>query len=205
MRAILWLAALAFAPASMAATLEGHGDLHGGVSVGMAVSDLPTSGYKDFVCVAPKDKALSGFTDYKTCDAGADGLRPMRVAIDEPGEDESLVAGHPVDLTLSFDDRGRLARIVIVTKSKGPMFMRKKAFLLGVQAKARYGEDGWDCKELPLAADEEPLGPTSVKEHCEKTEGERKLIVDRSLYRKVGADAKNFTSESHVIIDWASK
>jgi hypothetical protein len=205
MRAILWIAALAITPAAAATTSEGHGDLRGGVSVGMAVAELPKGGYKDFACVAPKDKALSGFADYETCDSGADGLRPMRVVIDEPGEDESLVAGHPVDLTLSFDDRGRLARIVIVTKSKGPMFIRKKAFLLGLQARARYGVEGWDCKELPLAADEEPLGPTSVKEHCEKTTGERKLIVDRSLYRRVGADVKSFTSESHVIINWASK
>lgn len=205
MRAILWVLALAFAPAAMAAASDGRGDLRGGVSVGMAVADLPSNGYKGFACVTPRDKAVSGFADYKVCDVGEDGLRAMRVAIDEAGEDESLVAGHPVDLTVAFDNGGRLARIDIVTKSKGPMFLRKKAFLLGMQARARYGEDGWNCQELPLTADEEPLGPTSVKEHCEKTAGDRKVIVDRRLFRKVGSDAKSFTSELHVVIDWASK
>jgi hypothetical protein len=199
----LFLSATAVALCLSAALAEGHGDLRGGVSAGMMQAEMPTQGYKDFACVAPKDKKLSGFADWRSCEADADNLREMRVAVDEPGQDDTLVAGHPVDVTLGFDDKGRLARIVIDTKPKGPMFLRKKAFLLGLQARARYGDDGWDCKQSPLGADEEPLGATSVKEHCVKTAGDRRITVDRSLYRKVGADAKAFTSESRVTIDWA--
>ena len=199
--AFVLLAGLGLASASAAE----HGDLRGGVNVGMTAADLPASGYKDFACVAPKDKNLAGFADWKTCEPGADGLRALHAAIDEPGADDTLVAGHPVNLTLGFDDSGRLARIDIETKSKGPMYLRKKAFLLGLQARARYGEAGWDCQEVPLSADEEPLGPTSVKEHCAKTAGERRITVDRALYRRVGAEAKAFTSESHVVIDWTAK
>jgi hypothetical protein len=191
--------ALSVSPAFAAAS----GDLRGGVNVGMMETELPADGYKAFACVAPKDKALSGFADWKTCEVDTDSLREMRVAVDEPGQEDTVVAGHPVDLTLGFDDAGRLARIVIDTKPKGPMYLRKKAFLLGLQARARYGDDGWDCKQSPLGADEEPLGQSSIKEHCVKTSGDRRITVDRSLYRKVGADAKAFTSESRVTIDWA--
>jgi hypothetical protein len=204
MRAILFAAsAVAFlGMVGPGAAVQKSGDLYGGVTAGMAVADLPASGYKDFACAEPKTKALSGWTDWKTCAADADGLHEMHVAVDEPGEDDTLVAGHPVDLTLGFNDAGRLARIVIETKRKGPMFLRKKAFLLGVQAKARYGDEGWACQENPLAADEEPLGSTSVNEHCVKSDGDRRITVDRSLFRKVGADPKGFTSQSHVQIDW---
>jgi hypothetical protein len=198
--------ALAFAAtlaALPAAAIEGHGDLRGGVSVGMSVADLPETGYKEFVCLAPKGKTLQGFADYKACEPDGDHLHAMRVEIDEPGQDDTLVAGHPVDLTLGFDDEGRLARIVILTKRKGPLFVRKKAFLLGLQARARYGDQGWNCQESPLGADEEALGPTSVKEHCVKSDGERRITVDRALYRKTGSDAKAFVSESRVTIDWA--
>ena len=200
----LFLLGLGVAPAA-AAVGAAHSDLHGGVNVGMSAADLPNDAYKDFACVAPKGKTIGGFGDYATCDADAGGLHEVSVSIDEPRAETTLVAGHPVDLTLGFDDKGKLARIDIVTKSKGPMFLRKKAYLLGLQAKSRYGDDGWACENAPLAADEEALGPTSLKEHCTKTVGERRVTVDRSLYRKTGADPHNFTSESHVVIDWAAK
>ena len=205
MRTIFLCLALALGAAPAAAAVEGHADLHGGVNVGMKAADLPADAYKDFACVLPKGKTLAGFTDFSACDKDAAGLHELAVSIDEPRAETTLVAGHPVDLTLGFDDKGVLTRIDIVTKSKGPMFLRKKAYLLGLQAKARYGDDGWACENIPLAADEEALGPTAVKEHCTKTVGERRVTVDRSLYRKTGADLRAFTSESHVVIDWAAK
>ena len=205
MRASLFAFAfgLAIAPASATVAVADRADLYGGVSVGMAGADIVKDAYKDFRCVSPKGKTLAGFADFRACDAGPDGIRMLHVEENEPGEDDTLVAGHPVDLTLGFGDDGKLKRIVIDTKSKGPMYLRKKAFLLGMQAKARYGDDGWNCEERPLSADEEPLGPSSVNEHCVKTAGDRRITVERSLYRKVGAQQKDFTSRSHIVIDWA--
>jgi hypothetical protein len=202
--AFLFMLGVGVAPAA-AAVEAAHSDLHGGVNVGMNAADLPSADYKDFACVSPKGKTIAAFGDFAACEADAQGLRELAVSIDEPRAETTLVAGHPVDLTLGFDAKGQLARIDIVTKSKGPMFLRKKAYLLGLQAKARYGDDGWACENTPLAADEEALGPIFVKEHCTKTVGERRLTVDRNLYRKTGADARAFTSESHVVIDWATK
>lgn len=202
MRCLVIALALLATPALAART---PADLHDGVNVGMTAAELPKDDYKNFSCVEPKDKPLAGFGDWKSCTAGADGLRKLHVSIPERGDDETLVAGHPVDLTLGFNDDGKLTRILIVTKNKGPMFLRKKGYLLGLQAKARYGDDGWSCQETPLGADEEPLGPSSIKEHCVKTAGDRRVTVDRSLFRKIGAEQKAFTSESRVTIDWVGK
>ena len=200
MRMFLLACALGF---GLTPAVADQADLYGGVSVGMAAGALAKADYKDFRCVSPKGKTVAGFSDWRACDAGPDGVRMLHVEINEPGEDDSLVAGHPVDLKLGFSDDGRLARIVIDTKSKGPMYLRKKAFLLGMQAKARYGEDGWTCQELPLGPGEEALGPSSVNEHCVKTAGDRHITVERNLFRKVGAQQKDFTSSSHIVIDWA--
>ncbi len=205
MRAQILLLSLALGATSAAAGERQPADLHGGVNIGMAASELSPPDYRNFACAGAGGKALAGFADFKSCAADADGLHEVRVDIFEPGHDETLVAGHPVNLTLGFNDAGRLARIDIATKGKGPLFLRKKGYLLGLQAKARYGSDGWTCKEEPLAADEEPLGPTAIKEHCAKTAGERRLTVDRQLFRKAGADAKAFVSGSHVRIDWVAK
>jgi hypothetical protein len=202
--AFLFVLGVAVAPAA-AAVEAAHSDLHGGVNVGMMAADLSSGDYKDFACVSPKGKTIAAFGEFAACETDAKGLHELSVSIDEARAEASLVAGHPVDLTLGFDDKGRLEQIDIVTKSKGPMFLRKKAYLLGLQAKARYGDSGWVCENTPLAADEEALGPTALKEHCTKTVGERRLTVDRSLFRKTGADPHNFTSESHVIIDWTTK
>lgn len=204
MRYLLVLAALgaSLAPALAART---PADLHDGVNVGMLAADLPKEDYKGFACVDPKGKTLASFAEWKSCNAAADGLRKLHVEIEERGAEDTMVAGHPVDLTLGFDDAGRLASILIATKSKGPMYLRKKGYLLGLQAKARYGADGWTCQETPLGADEEPLGPSSVKEHCVKTAGDRRVTVDRALFRKIGAEQRAFTSELRVTIDWVGK
>ena len=78
--------------------------------------------------------------DLTSCPANADGLRGLHVEYDRPGHDETLVAGHPVDLSLFFDGSARLVRIEIKTKDQTSLYMRKKAYRLGIQAKEHYGD-----------------------------------------------------------------
>ena len=70
----------------------------------------------------------------------------MHVEYDQPGQDATLVAGHPVDLSLFFDGSARLVRIEIKTKDQTSLYMRKKAYRLGLQAKEHYGDEGWTCE-----------------------------------------------------------
>jgi hypothetical protein len=111
-----------------------------------------------------------------------------------------MVAGHPAILTLMVDDAGRVVRLQIDTDSKARLYLRKKAFLLGVQAKSRYGVDGWACTQAPVAADEIPVGGVYLKEQCRKTTNGRVIDVARNLFRRAGQDMKNFVDETRISI-----
>ena len=172
-----------------------------GISVGMRVSELPASGYRGFACAAG-GKSLNGWSEWKTWLPNSSGLSAIHVAYDQPGEEDTLVAGHPVILTLFFGADGEVARIVIETDSHSRLYMRKKAHLLAQQTKAHYGESGWECQPVKPDGDEEPIGPTLIKEGCTKTLSDRVVTVQRSLYRKAGSDPKDFVSESRIEIAW---
>ena len=95
---------------STAAAEETISDLRG-VTIGMLAQDLPVSGYRNLSCVGGTSQPLEDWGAWKSCPASADGLRRVHVEYDQSGQDATMVAGHPVDLTVFFDDSGRLVRI----------------------------------------------------------------------------------------------
>ena len=196
---LLLLGASAFTTSAAAEDID---DLRG-VRIGMTATELPDAGYRDFACATSPRKPLQGWSEWRSCAPDAEGARALRVAYDRPGQENTLIAGHPVDLTLSFDADGRLARILIETDDHVPRFLHKKAYLFGLQAKARYGEDDWTCRDLNAGDGEEPIGAIFLKQHCEKRLGERRLTIDRGLFRRTGSDAKDFVSETRLSIAWA--
>lgn len=103
-------------------------------------------------------------------------------------------------LTLLIGGEGVVDGLTIETDPEARLFLRKKAFLFADQVKARYGEDGWACESAPPAADEEPVGGVFVKERCEKTAGERRLILDRRLFRRPGQELKDFVGATRLTI-----
>jgi hypothetical protein len=103
-------------------------------------------------------------------------------------------------LALLISGQGQLDGIRIQTDPTARLYLRKKAFLFGLQARARYGSGGWTCHESSPGPGEEPVGGVFVKEHCEKTTQTRRLIVDRALYREAGQPLKDFTGRSKVLI-----
>jgi hypothetical protein len=176
-------------------------DLHG-VHVGMQADVMPTSDYRDFVCAGAKATRIGGWSDWKSCPIGAKGLHAMHVGFETPGEDDTIVAGHSVVLTLAFDAEGRLARIVIATKAKTSLYMRKKAFLLAHQAETHYGDSAWTCRSAKPSGDEEPIGHMFIKRDCSKTLKDRTVIVASRLYHKAGGGPRDFVSKSRVTISW---
>ncbi len=123
-----------------------------GMNVGMSATELPETGYRSFACAAGGDTSLAGWSEWKRCAPDASGLRALHVAYDEPGEDDTLIAGHPVTLTVFFDGDGHVARVLIETEAHARLYIRKKAYLLGQQAKFHYGKDGWECRALKPSA-----------------------------------------------------
>ncbi|MBV8592194.1 MAG: hypothetical protein JO212_19425 [Acetobacteraceae bacterium] len=93
-----------------------------------------------------------------------------------------------------------MAGIRIVTDPNARLYMHKKAFLLGQQAKARYGDEGWTCTQGSPSDNEQPVGGVFVKEHCEKITPTRHIIVERDLFRHPGEDLKQFVDDSKITI-----
>lgn len=171
------------------------------IRIGMPVADLPNAGYIDFACASDPRHKLTVWSGWRDCSADADGLHAVRFGFDPTtSQDGTVVAGHPVVLTLLIDDKGIVAGLKIDTKPKGPLYLRKKAFLLGLQVKVRYGASGWTCTEAKPQAGEQPLGGVFLSEKCSKTVAGRAIVVQRNLFRRADQDEKSFVNETRVSI-----
>jgi hypothetical protein len=186
---------------SPARTQEFNGNDLRDIRVGMAAAELGASGYVDFACATDPKHSLAGWTNWRDCPSDASGMRAIRFGYDPSiSRDGTMVAGHPALLTLLIDDSGHVAGLQIETDPKARLYIRKKAFLLGLQAKSRYGSDGWACTEGQPDKGEEPVGGIYLRERCTKTIGGRSLVVERSLFRRSGQDIKNFVDETRISI-----
>jgi len=178
-------------------------DLHD-INIGMSVQDLPASGYHNLLCIETTNQPVESWHDWISCPADSEGLRGLHVEYDQPGQDATLVAGHPVDLSLFFDDSARLVRIEIKTKDQTSLYMRKKAYRLGLQAQEHYGDEGWTCKKAQPGANEEAIGPTYINDTCSKTLDNRAIEVKSRFFHKIGGNPRDFVSESLVVVSLRS-
>jgi hypothetical protein len=176
---------------SPARTEEFSGNDLRDIRLGMAADELAESGYVDFYCAADPKRTLAGWKNWRAIRFGYDPLT---------SRDGTMVAGHPAILTLAIDDTGHVAGLQIETDPKARLYIRKKAFLLGLQAKSRYGQDGWACTEGQPGAGDQPVGGTYLRERCTKTINGRSLVVERNLFRRPDQDIKNFVDETRISI-----
>ena len=78
--------------------------------------------------------------DWRDCPADASGFHAIKFGYDPAtSRDGTIVAGHPAILTLLVDDAGIVSGLRIETDPKARLYIRKKAFLFGIQVKSRYG------------------------------------------------------------------
>ena len=174
-----------------------------GVRVGMLASELPRSGFAGFACATGPAIALTGFDRWRECPADADGRHALRFGYDPASAREGTrVAGHPAILTLRVAGDGRVEGLRIETDPDARLFARKKAFLFGVQARSRYGEDGWRCEEGKPRAGEEPVGGVFIRERCVKHIADRAVHIERSLYRRADQDIGHFVGSTRIDIEW---
>jgi hypothetical protein len=185
---LAWQAvALALSPAR--AEEFGGNDLRD-IRLGMAATELAESGYVDIY-----------WKEWRDCPAGASGTRAIRFGYDpSTSRDGTMVAGHPAILTLLIDDTGHVAGLQIETDPKARLYIRKKAFLLGIQARSRYGPEGWTCSEGQPEAGDQPVGGVYLRDRCTKTVSGRSLIVERNLFRRPNQDIKSFVDETRIRI-----
>ena len=172
--------------------------------VGMPVSALPKTGYGDFACAGDPSQKLADWRDFKACPA-ADGAHAVsfRYANAGTGEEDAgktRVGGQPVNLSLMIDDQAQVIGLRIETDPHTSLYLHKKAYLFGLQARARFGENGWTCSEAKPTPDEQPIGGVFVKQHCEKTTPTRHFVLDRQLFRDPRKDLRDFTDAAQLTI-----
>jgi hypothetical protein len=176
------------------------------IRIGMAAAELGQSGYVDFACAGDPKHVLAGWTNWRDCPADASGTRAIRFGYDPSiSRDGTIVAGHPAILTVLINETGHVAGLQIETDPKARLYLRKKAFLLGLQARSRYGSDGWVCTDGKPDAGEQPVGGVYLRERCTKTISGRSLVVERNLFRRLGQDPKSFVDETRISITAAGK
>ena len=174
---------------------SGDNDLRD-IHLGMPATDLSDAGYANLACATDPQKTLTAWTGWRECAADSSGFHAIKFDYDPSTSREgTIVAGHPAILTLLVDDAGIVSGLRIETDPKARLYIRKKAFLFGVQAKSRYGLDGWSCTEAQPDAGEQPVGGVFVRERCSKTIHNRSIVVERNLFRKPDQDIKSFVSK----------
>ena len=198
--AVWVLSSLAFEATMVAAEEPAGNDLRD-IRIGMAVTDLPAAGYANFACTNDQGHAIAAWSDWPTCPEDKEGLRAIRFDYDPSTSREgTMVAGHPAILTLLVDDKGIIAGLRIETDPKTRLYIRKKAFLLGLQVKSRYGTEGWTCQQRQPDSGEQPVGGVFLKESCLKTVQGRSITVERKLFRRPDQDMKTFVDETRILI-----
>ena len=171
------------------------------IGLGMSADDLPRTGYANFSCGAEPGRTFPDWQGWSDCPVSSAGMREIRFGYDpETNPEGTRVAGHPVILTLAIDSAGHVAGLRIETDPKARLYARKKAFLLGVQTKSRYGAEGWVCTESQPSAGEQAVGGVYVNERCSKTISGRNLMVERRLFRGPDQDVKSFVDETRISI-----
>ena len=199
---------------AQAQTRRDPGEVHG-LKLGLIAKSMTIDGFGEFACGSnggPPRQKLDGWTDFATCRAEANGLHEVYVRFDDEDEyigkaiDDSMhaqgkigtrVAGHPVILSVLFDDGGIVRGLRFVTDPRASPYERRMAHLLRLAVINRYEPDGWSCIDFPAAAGESPVGGVFLKQRCEKATPERNLMVEARFLRKPGqADVDPITSES---------
>ncbi|WP_407114510.1 hypothetical protein [Bradyrhizobium sp. LMG 9283] len=207
---LMWALSLLLAAGPNADARQGN-DLRD-LSLGMSVANIAAEEYISLACADKEGGKLAVWSDFRTCPADEMDLRGISfrfndkvnplAAVNDKYEGTRL-GGHPVLLRGFVDSSGVLRRIRIDTDPDARLFWHKKAHLLALIVKARYGEAGWTCRAGESHDGETPVGGLLIKEHCEKRSERRHLVLDREVYRRAGQPPSDFVNATHFIIEQA--
>ncbi|HEY4918952.1 MAG TPA: hypothetical protein VII40_02505 [Xanthobacteraceae bacterium] len=178
------------------------GEIHG-LRLGLDARTMRTDAFGELACGSnggPPRAALDGFADFAKCRAEPSGLHEVYLRFDDEAEyvakaiddDQhtreigTRIAGHPVILSVLFDDGGNLRGIRAVTDPRAAPAERRMAHLMRLAVINHYGSDGWTCVDEPAAPGETPVGGVFIKQRCRKTTAARDLTVEAHFLRKPG-------------------
>ena len=199
---LLALAATLACADARAQSRADQGELRG-LKLGLDARTMSADRFGEFACGSnggPPRARIAGWSDYAKCRPEDSGLHEVYArfddfeeyvgrATDDPltfGRTGTRVAGHPVILSVLFDRGGLVRGLRFVSDPRGDPGARRMAHLLRLAIINRYEPSGWSCTDLAAGAGETPVGGVFLKQRCEKTTPERRLMVEARFLRKPG-------------------
>jgi hypothetical protein len=174
------------------------------VHIGAAASEIPDE-FVNYACGTnggPPSVPLASFAEFAKCRADANGLREVYFEYDDELEywaralelkaEIRMYAGttayeFPVVASVLFDDAGLVKGERLVTDPRQQLSRDRFEFwTLANFIRQRFGDDGWECKNLPPDEGENPIGSHFVKNHCERTADGLHLILEQRFFQKKG-------------------
>jgi hypothetical protein len=179
------------------------GEIHG-LKLGLQAPSMTMDGFGELACGSnggPPRQRIDDWTGFGKCPAEPSGLHEVYARFDDEAEfigraiDDPLyagsrtgtrVAGHPIILSVLFDDAGVLRGLRFVSDPRAAPVERRMAQLLRLAIINHYDPADWTCTDLLAEPGETPVGGIFIKQHCEKTTQERRMTLDARFLRKPG-------------------
>ena len=174
------------------------------IHIGAAASEVPDE-FINYACGTkggPPSIPLANFAAFKKCRPDANGLHEVYFEYDDELEywaraldlkaEIRMYAGttayeFPVVASVLFDDAGRVKGERLVTDPRQQVSRDRNEFwVLADFLRHRFGDDGWECQDLPPAEGEGPVGSNFVKNHCERTAAGLHFVLEQRYLRKKG-------------------
>jgi hypothetical protein len=172
--------------------------------IGEAAAAIP-NGFVNHACGTdggPPSVPLADFAQFGKCRPDANRLHEVYFEYDDELEYRAraldlrpeirMYAGttayeFPVVASLLFDEAGLVKGLRLVTDPRQHLSRDRSEFwALATFIRQRFGDDGWNCRDLAPAEGERPVGSLFIKNHCEKTANGRHLILEQRYFRKKG-------------------
>jgi hypothetical protein len=197
---LVWMTPIVQIQAQDRSTRLNVWDIH----IDEAAAAIP-DGFINYACGTeggPPSIPLANFMEFKKCRPDASGLHEVYFEYDDEleywaraldiKEEIKMYAGttayeFPVVASVLFDDSGLARGLRLVTDPRQQLSRERNEFwVLADFLRHRFGDDGWECTDLPPDAGEHAIGSFFIKNHCVKTANGLHLILEQRYFRKKG-------------------
>jgi hypothetical protein len=198
--ALIWLAAIEQLQAQDRPKRLNVWDIH----IGDAAPEIPNE-FVNYACGTnggPPSAPLASFAEFGKCRPEGNGLREVYFEYDDEleyrarafnlKEEIRMYAGttayeFPVVASVLFDDAGLVKGERLVTDPRQSLSRDRYEFwMLANFIRHRFGDDGWECKDLPPEEGESPAGSQFIKNQCEKKADGLRVLLEQRYFQKKG-------------------
>jgi hypothetical protein len=197
---LIWLIPIAQTRAQDRPTRLNVWDIH----IGEAAAEIP-DGFINYACGTdggPPSIPLKNFAEFSKCRADANGLHEVYFEYDDELEywaraldlkdqirmyEGTTAYEFPVVASVLFDASGLARGLRLVTDPRQQLSRERNEFwILADFIRHRFGDDGWECTDLPPEEGEHAVGSFFIKNRCVKTVNGLHLVLEQRYLRKKG-------------------